>query len=228
LFFDFIDLAKKLQPKVVIAENVKGLLLGNAKSYVIEIYRQFDLAGYYVQHFLLDASKMGVPQRRERVFFIAMRKDLATPFLAQKDMFTIVPKLDMVFEERVIVFGEIADYCGPEMTDHKKRLWDNRILGDEDLSDCRVRIGEKELNFGIKFVYNDKVLKTLTSKGFDEKVLFDKPIHISNTEVIKAGTFPSDYNFCRSKEDFLIGMSVPPVMTANIATEVYNQWLKYI
>lgn len=37
LFFDFIDLAKKLQPKVVIAENVKGLLLGEAKNYVREI-----------------------------------------------------------------------------------------------------------------------------------------------------------------------------------------------
>lgn len=34
LFFDFIDLAKRLQPKIVIAENVKGLLLGEAFSYV--------------------------------------------------------------------------------------------------------------------------------------------------------------------------------------------------
>ena len=64
LFFDFIDLAKELQPKVVVAENVKGLLLGDAKQYVIKIYREFDKAGYYVQHWLLDASKMGVPQRR--------------------------------------------------------------------------------------------------------------------------------------------------------------------
>ena len=52
LFFDFIDLAKKLQPKVVVAENVKGLLLGEAKKYVREIYAQFDEAGYYIQHFL--------------------------------------------------------------------------------------------------------------------------------------------------------------------------------
>ena len=43
LFFDFIDLAKKLQPKVVVAENVKGLLLGEAKAYVRQIYREFDL-----------------------------------------------------------------------------------------------------------------------------------------------------------------------------------------
>ena len=76
LFFDFIDLAKELQPKVVVAENVKGLLLGNAKEYVKKIYEEFDKAGYYCQHFLLDASKMGVPQRRERVFFVCLRKDL--------------------------------------------------------------------------------------------------------------------------------------------------------
>ena len=71
LFFDFIDLAKELKPKIVVAENVKGLLMGNAKKYVGKIYSEFDKAGYYCQHFLLDASKMGVPQKRERVFFIA-------------------------------------------------------------------------------------------------------------------------------------------------------------
>jgi len=107
LFFDFIDLAKKLQPKVVIAENVKGLLLGNAKQYVRQIYREFDLAGYYCQHWLLDASKMGVPQKRERVFFIAMRKDLAEPFLYNADMFTIVPKMELEFKEVEILFKDL-------------------------------------------------------------------------------------------------------------------------
>lgn len=38
LFFDFIDLAEKLQPKVVVAENVKGMLLGNAIEYVRDIF----------------------------------------------------------------------------------------------------------------------------------------------------------------------------------------------
>ena len=47
LFFDFIDLAKELQPKVVVAENVKGLILGEAKKYVRKIYEEFDKAGYY-------------------------------------------------------------------------------------------------------------------------------------------------------------------------------------
>ena len=76
LFFDFIDLAQKLQPKVVVAENVKGLLLGEAKAYVRRIYESFDKAGYALCHTLLNASYMGVPQTRERVFFTAIRKDL--------------------------------------------------------------------------------------------------------------------------------------------------------
>jgi DNA (cytosine-5)-methyltransferase 1 len=76
LFFDFIDLANKLRPKVVIAENVKGMLAGRAREYVTEILRRLDRFGYYVNYFILDASTVGVPQKRERVFFYAVRKDL--------------------------------------------------------------------------------------------------------------------------------------------------------
>lgn len=79
LFFDFIDLAAKLRPKVVIAENVKGLLLGEAKRYVWRIHEALDNAGYHCQHWLLDAQNMGVPQRRERVFFVCLRKDITPP-----------------------------------------------------------------------------------------------------------------------------------------------------
>ena len=107
LFFDFIDLAKELKPKVVVAENVKGLLLGEAKQYVIKIYKAFDEAGYTCQHFLLNASKMGVPQRRERVFFIALRKDLAPKFMEYVDMFTELPKLELEFNEKSILYKEV-------------------------------------------------------------------------------------------------------------------------
>ena len=79
LFFYFIDLAKNLNPKVIIAENVKGLIFKRAKGYVNEILKAFEKAGYDVQIFLLNAAKMGVPQTRERTFFIARRKDLSLP-----------------------------------------------------------------------------------------------------------------------------------------------------
>lgn len=74
LFFDFIDLAKKLQPKVVVAENVKGLLQGAAINYVREIYNDFNKAGYYCQHFLLNAINMGVPQKKRKSVFYLFKK----------------------------------------------------------------------------------------------------------------------------------------------------------
>ena len=115
LFFDFIDLAKKLQPKVVVGENVKGMLIGDAIKYVTRIYDAFDKAGYYCQHWLLNGKDMGVPQRRERVFFICLRKDLAEPFLRQDNLFEKKPILNLDFNEPVIPFGEIADYSGIEV-----------------------------------------------------------------------------------------------------------------
>ena len=77
LFFHFIDTAKNLQPKVLIAENVKGLISGAAKGYVKEIFAAMKAAGYLPQLFLLNASCMGVPQRRQRVFFYCSKTRLA-------------------------------------------------------------------------------------------------------------------------------------------------------
>ena len=228
LFFDFIDLAKKLQPKVVIAENVKGLLMGEAKDYVRSIYRDFDLAGYYVQHWLLEASKMGVPQKRPRVFFIALRKDLAEPFLEQVDMFTVVPKIIIDFNEMEIPFSDIYDGLGRDVTEHIKQAWEHRDNSDSKISHAKARAGMKETDFNCHFAKKDKVLHTLTAKGNCGIVLYDEPKYISDTEFLKGCAFPSDYNFCGTKPTYLMGMSVPPIMTAQIANCIYDQWLSKI
>jgi DNA (cytosine-5)-methyltransferase 1 len=227
LFFDFIDLAKELQPKVVVAENVKGLLLGNAKEYVRKIYNAFDEAGYYCQHFLLNASKMGVPQRRERVFFICLRKDLAKPFLHWQDMFTEIPKIEMEFNEKEIPFKEFADYSGPVISEYAKQAWENRMYGDNNIAESKARCGMKVSDMNTGYVYDDKVCQTLTSKGNCGSLLFSKPIRLSKQEFCNIGTFPQDYNFT-CNFGYLIGMSVPPVMTAQIASNIYNQWLSKI
>lgn len=224
LFFDFIDLAKKLQPKVVIAENVKGLLLGTARSYVIKICDEFDKAGYYVQHFLLDASTMGIPQKRERVFFIALRKDLATPFLESVDMFTILPKLKLEFNEPKIVFKEVFhDYTDRPLTDHYKGFWDIRQKGDLDFSASSSRMGKNpNAQFQYKYLYMDKVANTITAG--EQCVLYDYPRYRNFDELCECGSYPKDYDFNGNKPEYLIGMSVPPIMTAQIASEIYNQW----
>jgi DNA (cytosine-5)-methyltransferase 1 len=227
LFFDFIDLAKELQPKVVVAENVKGLLLGNAKQYVRKIYEEFDKAGYYCQHWLLDASKMGVPQRRERVFFVCLRKDLAKPFLHNKDMFTQVPKLELSFNEKPIPFKNIKTKCNdrPLKTNTTiYKTWALRQEGDKDMSCTQDREYNKPNKlFSYNYIYDKNVLNTITAK--DCNVYFREPRYMNIKENCKAGTYPLDYDFTVNQPHYLIGMSVPPVMTAQIATEIYNQWL---
>ena len=204
---------------------MKGLLVGEAKEYVRKIYREFDLAGYYVQHFLLDASKMGVPQRRERVFFIALRKDLATQFLIQKDMFTISPNLELEFNEKEIKFNEFADYKGDSISSYAKKAWDVRVESDYSIACSKKRVLDMKVSdMNTRYVFDNKVCQTLTAKGVFGRLLFSKPIRLSKSDFCNIGTFPHDYNFT-CNFGYIIGMSVPPVMTAQIAARIYEQWL---
>ena len=228
LFFDFIDLANELKPKVVVAENVKGLLLGNAKQYVIKIYEAFDKAGYTCQHFLLNASKMGVPQRRERVFFIALRKDLSPKFMENVDMFTKLPKLELNFNENKIKYKYFKVNDGSElpMSELVEKYWNLKNKHHNRMSDVLKDLGMKEQRFGDNYVLNDKVPMTLTSGGGYYRE--DEPTTISISDLKLIGSFPLDYNFINNSYNnakYIIGMSVPPLMTGKIAEQIYNQWL---
>ena len=228
LFFDFIDLAKKLQPKVVVAENVKGLVLGNAKDYVRRIYQGFEDAGYYVKHFLLDAQQMGVPQRRERVFFLCLRKDIASPVLVQDGLFDMTPRIEMEFNEKPILFREVADYSGDEVNSKVVRtLWENRQYGDTNQGDANFRLYGKGSNFNQAYVYTDKICPTLASKKTC-LIHFDKPLHLGQSEVCCISSFPQDYNFAGQQPHYVCGMSVPPVMMAQVASRIYDYWLSKI
>lgn len=228
LFFDFIDLAEKLRPKVVVAENVKGLLVGEAKDYVRRIYEAFDNAGYYCQHWLLDGQDMGLPQRRERVSFICLRKNLAEPFLYNATLFEQVPFLQMEFNEPMIPFGEVVDYSGREVTSKVvRKLWEYRELGDVNQGDANMRLYGKGSNFNQSYVYLDKICPTLASKE-SCLILFDQPRFLGQSEVCCISSFPQDYNFAGQSPHYVCGMSVPPIMMAQIAYQIHKQWLSKI
>lgn len=105
LFFDFIDVAEKLKPKVVVAENVKGLIQGNARGYVKQIFKRFREVGYSCQLFLLNAAAMGVPQKRERTFFLANRIDAG--------------KIKLEFNEPIITVSDAISDC--------KKAWSPKL-----------------------------------------------------------------------------------------------------
>ena len=216
LFFWFIRIAEKLKPRVIIAENVSGLIKGNAKGYVNEIFKAFDAAGYITQLFLLNAAFMGVPQKRERCFFVAKRKDQG------------FKKLILDFNEKQIPFGKVRSSHGipinPKTAGTTYEYLKHMISTDKSIKDIKKRLYGKESNFN-DIIYRDcDVAQTITATGQGIRAC-DKS-WLSGDDYRNATTFPQDYDFGDQVAKYVCGMSVPPVMMAQVASEVYNQWLK--
>lgn len=214
LFFEFIAVGEKLKPKVIIAENVTGMIIGKARGYVKEVIQGFKDIGYDVQLFKLNAATMGVPQRRERVFFVARRMDLN------------LPELKLSFNETPITYGEIRSGKGSPINPRTKtyKRWLKRKPSDKNMGDISKRIEGKDSNFNTTLVKNHEVPPTLTAGGINLR--YDEPYQISVADVIKMQTFPKDYDFGAANPVYVCGMSVPPVMTKKIAEQVYLQWFK--
>lgn len=76
LFFDAARLIKFLQPKFAIAENVKNLVSKKFKSEFETVLETLSEANYNNYYAVLNAKHFGIPQNRERVFIVSIRKDI--------------------------------------------------------------------------------------------------------------------------------------------------------
>jgi DNA (cytosine-5)-methyltransferase 1 len=212
LFFHFIQTAKLLQPKIVIAENVKGLIAGNARGYVKEIFRDFKEAGYETQLFLFNAAKMGVPQARERTFFIARRKDLNLKSF--KPSFNEQPISVAKACENIIENNEEK-----LISEKLQKLW-YKVKPGKSFS----TVHPKGHCFNMSTVNPKIPSRTVTAtKGL---VYWNKPRYLNSYEIKRIQTFPEDFNFLNTDPCYVMGMSVPPFMTQRVALEIYNHWFK--
>jgi DNA (cytosine-5)-methyltransferase 1 len=84
LFFDYIRILRKKQPKFFLAENVSGMLANRHSEAVKNIISHFEDCGYDVSLTLVNAKNYGVAQERKRVFYIGFRKDLHIQFTFPK------------------------------------------------------------------------------------------------------------------------------------------------
>lgn len=77
LFFDFARAVSEVQPKIMVGENVRGLLNHDNGNTLRTIKEVIDNIGYHlIEPRVLKAIFYKVPQKRERLFLIAIRKDL--------------------------------------------------------------------------------------------------------------------------------------------------------
>lgn len=208
LFFSYLDCVRILRPKIFIAENVKGILMGNAKGYVNEIVKKAKSLGYDIQIFLFNAALMDVPQFRERVFFIGNRMGF--------------PKLNFKFDGKPIRFGEIRSKIGIPPSGKDADLLEKRLPSDKYVTWIEARETRKKKTNYRHIISDNDVCCTITSggkiyRGYDG-------MEFSNYDFARVQTFPTDYDFMGESVQYACGMSVPPNMMANIAKQIYIQW----
>lgn len=209
LSFVFIETVAKLKPRCVIMENVEGLLLGEAWSYVQEIYRQFKAIGYQVKHWLCKGEQMGVPQTRHRVFFIAFRNDIPHD----------LNDLDMSFNYEPVTYGQIKSGVGADIG-HDTQEYRTLCLAtpkDRNLADVYRRLGERERRFSAAVIWDENICPTILAHNFHYRGV--EKTKTSIEDIIHAQTFPEDYDFGNRtyiNVEYICGMSVPPIMIKRI------------
>lgn len=213
LLFIFLDTVNKLKPKVFVMENVEGLMLGEAWSYVQNIYAKAKDIGYNIKHYLLKGEHMGIPQMRHRVFFIGVRNDIAFDFEG----------LDMTFNYEPVTYSQIKQGEGSPI--RKDSVYYSIAAKaddfDKSIADTRIRLGEKGSAFQTLYARKNKVLNTLRSSP--DIIDLEEMAYISKESIRNAQTFPQDYDFVnttRSNIGYICGMSVPPVMIKRLVERI--------
>lgn len=218
LFFEYVRLVRGLQPKVFIAENVKGLIRGKAKGYFKLILAALIDCGYNVEARVINAAYLGVPQARERLIFIGVRRDLG--------LAPVFPKpLPYVYTIRDAFAGLDAP-VEPEAS----------MAGYQVGAEWRkLRPGHgSERYINLTRAHLDAPSPTITATtGAPSAASVAHPSEcrkFSVAEVKRLCSFPDDFVLTGNYEQQIerMGRAVPPLMMAAIASMVEAEILSKI
>lgn len=124
LFFEALRIIEDTQPKVAIAENVKNLLSKKFKKEFEIVLDSLEQAGYNNYWKVMNAKDYGIPQNRERVFIVSIRKDVDTGMFKFPEGFELKLRLKDILENEVDEKYYLSDKLIEGFTNHKKRHLD--------------------------------------------------------------------------------------------------------
>ena len=233
LFFEFIRVAKGIQPKVIVGENVKGLTVGEAKKYYAMITNAFEDIGYLITSRVMKASYFGIGQGRERLIFIAVRQDIADKLGLN------VLTVSSLFPDRSSKETTIGDIIGGVENDPEnvKTLTEHmlnsgiykKVIQKMPKNPTRVLSGmdyhEKGHCFNTKRASLYKPSPTLTASG--GLIHWNEDRVLTVPELKRIQSLPDDFILTgtHSQQTERIGRMVPPLMMKAIAESIYEQVL---
>lgn len=203
--FEFIKVAERLQPKVVVLENVPAMLIGDMRVYARMIVQQMENAGYRCHVHLVTYKDVGLPQKRERLFFVGLRKNI--PHLK----FDATPRPP----KHVPTYGEILCGCLGGMESRYRPM-----VSGENFSAKKFiqHASGKSKCYQRDFVEFKKTLPTQVAQDVHVNPLTGH--YLCRHELCAAQSFPQDFDFCGQKPAYAIGMSVPPLFIAEICSRL--------
>ena len=240
LFFEFLRVAEEIKPKVIIAENVKGLTVGEAKEYLNKILNKFETIGYDVTAQVLDSRYYGVSQTRTRVIFIGVREDVAAKvgynFMTISQVFpepdrNVIPVKDAMIdlvndpEEVKHLTEKFMNTAYWKQTGSKMPVDPDKVLTGMDYH-------PKGHHFNLKRVSQYQPAPTITAMGSAETTAgafhWSEARKLTIPELKRIMSLPDDFKLTGKWNQMAerCGRMVPPLMMKRIASSVYEKVLE--
>lgn len=161
LFYDSVRILRCKKPAIAIAENVKNLVSKRFKSTFELCLKELEESGYNVYYKVLNALDYGIPQSRERIFLVCVRKDLDNGKFVFPEPVKLEKKLKDMLEE-VVDTKYFPKKMNPE---HRKAI--EKYIADNNYQGYPV--GHNNYNFELNTRDISKCLDAHYSCGFDNR-----------------------------------------------------------
>lgn len=228
LFYHYAVFLEKLQPKMFLFENVRGLLTHDHGKTYATMLDIFEKAGYVIDRQILNAWEHGAPQKRERLITIGIRKDLIARV---KYTFPEKHKYKPVLRD---VLLDCPEGPGVQYGEKKRKIFElvppggywrdiDPIIAKEYMKSCWDMEGGRT---GIlrRMSLDEPSLTVLTSPSQKQTErchpLEARPFTVRENARIQ--TFPDDWEFCGnvSSQYKQVGNAVPVSLAYDIAKEI--------
>lgn len=169
LFFDALRIIEETKPKYAIAENVKNLVSKRFNAQFQVVLSSLDTAGYNSYYKVLNAKDYGIPQNRERVFIVSIRKDVDNGTFTFPEGFPLDLRLRDLLEPEVDEKFYLSEKGFKLFQKQEEKRLDyttnNAVVNPHVVGG----IGEKKSNHGTQWyqqdrVYDDNVALSVTTR----------------------------------------------------------------
>lgn len=228
LYKNFVDLVAQKNPKVFVAENVKGILTANKKQAIKQIIEDFSDTGeigYNTKAILVNFANYGVSQLRERVLIIGVRKDLDVEFVAPQVLNTsdnYVPSKVALQGVEKVSFNNEHQKIQPATIEKLKLIPPGGNFTDIPKDSPHYVKGM--ISHVYRRLHPDKPSTTIIAAGGGGTwgYHYEEPRPLTNRERARLFGYPDDFEFIGSITEVRrqIGNSVPPLGVLPFAKKI--------